>query len=57
MKWLFNSTERGVTVNLEKYMYFGGKYIKFASDAWLVGKKNRSFEIDAFIWKYSIYSG
>ena len=34
-----------------------GKYIKFASDAWLVGKKNRSFEIDAFIWKYSIYSG
>ena len=57
MKWLFNSTERGVTVNLEKYMYFEGKYIKFASDAWLVGKKNRSFEIDAFICKYSIYSG
>ena len=53
----FQSTERQVTVNLEKYMYFEGKYIKFAIDAWLSWKKNRSFEINTFIWKYSIYSG
>lgn len=39
----FHSTERQVTaVNLEKYMYFEGKYIKFASDAW-------SFESTVFI--------